>query len=594
MAPFSMLTVALMALCGIVRSAVAPLRQSFLSHSHSHSHSESSQLRAMETASLQALAAARADHKSEYWGTIQVGDPAQEFSVIFDTGSGNLIIPSTHCDTPSCTSHRRYDPSKSNSGITIDTEGDKLGVNEHPKKDATIKFGTGEIHGELFSDNMCIGSACSKVHFIGADKESDDPFMSMPFDGLLGLGFSELSIGDSFNILDTLVGKGSLPSNKFSLYLDDNDGSEISFGGYKKSYVASDVVWAPVSHQAYWQVAIDDVTLNNEKRGICQGCQVAVDSGTSMLAGPSSVVKELSAQLHLNSDCSNLDELPLLGFAFSGSILNLEPADYIDQDMGSCSLSLHPLDIPPPRGPVFVFGDPFLRRFLTVFDRDGPRVGFAVANRGDVSKDQAKRLLHSDSGSSGATPPAPPAVNPASDSDSGATAPAAVTSTSQSADTSDVSTPTDVEEVPAETNPVVEPAPVGRKATAQLVTAESAVQQAAPQESYMPTQAKIDVAPLPSWDQWTDASQVDKPAKMSLVKEGSTDSWSSMKSSWASGGASQNSWAAKGWSDLSANVAPMQRYFGDLGTGLVQESNTESKLISIPLKRTRRQSKHAH
>jgi cathepsin E len=407
MAPVSMFTVTFAAICGVGRSAVVPTRQSFLSHSDSHR--ESSQLMAMEAASLQALAAARADHKSEYWGTIQLGDPSQEFSVIFDTGSGNLIIPSTKCDTPSCSSHRRYDPAKSRSTVQIDTEGDKLGVNQGTKQDATIKFGTGEIHGELYSDSMCIGSACSKVHFIGADKESDDPFMEMPFDGLLGLGFSELSIGDGFNVLDTFVEKRSLPSNVFSLYLDDNDGSEINFGGFKKSYTSSDVVWAPVSHQAYWQVSIDDVTVNNEKRGICQGCQVAVDSGTSMLAGPSSVVKELSTQLHLSSDCSNIEEMPLLGFAVAGSILNLEPADYIDQDMGQCSLSLHPMDIPPPRGPIFVFGDPFLRRFLTVFDRDGPRVGFAVANRGGVSKEQAKLLLHPDSGTSSGTPQAPAA-----------------------------------------------------------------------------------------------------------------------------------------------------------------------------------------
>jgi hypothetical protein len=558
----------------------------------------------MEAASLQALAAARAEHKSEYWGTIQVGDPPQEFSVIFDTGSGNLIVPSTSCETPACTSHRRYDPSKSRNTVQIDTEGDKLGVNEHPKKDATIKFGTGEIHGDLFSDSMCIGSACSKVHFIGADKESDDPFMEMPFDGLLGLGFTELSMGDSFNILDSFVEKGALPSNKFSLYLDDNDGSEISFGGFKKAYAASNVVWAPVSHQAYWQVSIDDVTLNNEKKGICQGCQVAVDSGTSMLAGPSSVVKELSTQLHLNSDCSNLDELPLLGFAVAGSILNLEPSDYIDQDMGSCSLSLHAMDIPPPRGPIFVFGDPFLRRFLTVFDKDGPQVGFAVANRGGITQDQAKRLLHPDGATEGVqAAPSSVSEKKATDTNDGASDSSEAAPQSSDSSASAAGKPSDAQDTPVEAQAPTDdqPAASSRKATTQLVTAATSVEQAAPPTSDAvdtptvdtPAAAKISIAPLPSWDQWTGGATTDRSDKMSLVKAESTESWSSMKSSWSSGGAAQNSWAAKGWTDLSANVAPMQRYFGDLGTGLVQESNTEAQLISIPLKRTRRHSKHS-
>lgn len=605
---------------------MAPLHQSFLSHSHSHSRSEASQLRAMEASGLQALAAAKADHKSEYWGTIQIGDPAQEFSVIFDTGSGNLILPSKRCETPACTSHRQYDPAKA---IQIDAEGDSLGVNPKAKKDATIKFGTGEIHGELFSDSMCIGSACSKIHFIGADKESDDPFMQMPFDGLLGLGFTELSIGDSFNVLDTFVAKNALPSNKFSLYLDDNDGSEISFGGYKKSYTVGDVVWAPVSHQAYWQVEIDDVTLNNEKRGICQGCQVAVDSGTSMLAGPSSVVKELSNQLHLNSDCSNLDDLPLLGFAVAGSILNLEPADYIDQDMGSCSLSLHPMDIPPPRGPIFVFGDPFLRRFLTVFDRDGPRVGFAVANRGGVSKDQAKRLLHPDSSSSGnsgssTAVPQPPA--PAASADSGSSGDSGdqgSSSADASSDSESAASPStdaqsgfhfdkkflgtggtqrsDSESTASPSgDSAAEPAKVEADSdeTKSVPDAREATAEPAAVQRSSALTTKIHVAPLPSWDEWTGGES--KPAALSLVKADSKESWSSLTSSWKSSnvaeanGASQNSWASKGWADLSANVAPMQRYFGDLGTGLVQESDTDSKLISIALKRTRHHSKRVH
>ena len=74
--------------------------------------------------------------------------------------------------------------------------------------------------------------------------------------------------------------------------------------------------------------------------------------------------------------------MPLLGFQIGERVLNLTPDDYIDRADGQCSLALMELDVPPPKGPIFVFGDPFLRRFLTVYDKDGPSVGFAVANQG--------------------------------------------------------------------------------------------------------------------------------------------------------------------------------------------------------------------
>jgi len=89
--------------------------------------------------------------------------------------------------------------------------------------------------------------------------------------------------------------------------------------------------------------------------------------------------------------------------------LNLMPDDYMDRSSTECSFSLMALDVPPPKGPLFIFGDPFLRRFVTIFDNGnsgGPRVGFAVSNQqGGASK--ADELIAHVGGGSANTGKAP-------------------------------------------------------------------------------------------------------------------------------------------------------------------------------------------
>lgn len=334
-------------------------------------------------------------HKTEYWGEISLGTPPKAFTVIFDTGSGNLIVPSKACTSNACQTHEKYDTQQSSSGKQVGKSGQPLGADPQAKKDATVKFGTGKVHGQFYRDKLCIGSAnnCMMANFIGTDTESDAPFEQCRFDGIMGLGFKDLSMGSGFNMVDDFVGQQTLQANKFSVYLTDEGTSQISFGGYHREHAASEPFWVPVSRESYWQIGIDDVTFNNAMTGLCSGCQVAVDTGTSLLAGPSEVVQGLNTQLQLKDDCSNFDQMPLLGFAVGDKVLNLKPEDYIDRDANSCSLSLMTLDVPPPKGPLFVFGDPFLRRFLTIYDRDGPSVGFAVAQHADLAEGDAEKLL---------------------------------------------------------------------------------------------------------------------------------------------------------------------------------------------------------
>lgn len=316
-------------------------------------------------------------HKTAYWGSMSIGTPAQEFKVIFDTGSGNLIVPSSQCNGAGCKPHSKYDKSKSNTAMAV--------TNENGESSSEITFGTGQISGDFFKDQMCIGeNMCFEGNFISATQESTEPFQEIPFDGIMGLGFKDLSMGAGFNIVDDLQAKGNLPGGQFSFYLTDGGDSEVTFGGYRPEYLASDIVYAPVKVESWWQVGMDDICFNNVPQKLCDGdCEVAVDTGTSMLAGPSDLVDKLSNKVNVKDDCSNFNELPNLGFQMGNKVLNLKPDDYVDRDGSSCSFSLMALDVPPPKGPVFIFGDPFLRRFVTIFDRAKSRVGFAVAKNGD-------------------------------------------------------------------------------------------------------------------------------------------------------------------------------------------------------------------
>jgi hypothetical protein len=327
-------------------------------------------------------------HKTAYWGQVSLGSPLQHFKVIFDTGSGNLIIPSSDCNVPGCKPHHKYERKSSTTAMTIQ--------NEKGEGNAEISFGTGQISGDFYRDKMCIGdSLCIDSSFIAADKESTEPFQEIPFDGIMGLGFKDLSMGEGFNIVDDLYAKGQLPQGQISFYLTDGGDSEVTFGGYKPEYLASDIVWAPVKKESYWQVSIDDITFDNQPKNLCpDGCEVAVDTGTSMLAGPSDLVDKLSNMLGAKEDCSNYNGLPKLGFQIGDKVLNLKPDDYMDSSTNDCSFSLMALDVPPPKGPLFIFGDPFLRRFVTIFDRTAPRVGFAVAKHSDDNTPARELISH--------------------------------------------------------------------------------------------------------------------------------------------------------------------------------------------------------
>lgn len=325
--------------------------------------------------------------KLEYFGRIFVGDPSQEFIVVYDTGSGNLIIPMEDCTSKACLTHRRFNESASKTAKHLNCDG-SVPVPNSNYDGITITFGTGQVTGRCMQDKICIGAACSEGAFIAATQESTNPFSEFRFDGVLGLARESMAQSPFFALMSRLNDKLQQPLFSVFLSASDSEVSEITFGDIKRDHLASEPFWVPVvPESSYWGVRVKDITFNTKQTGLCTECLAALDTGTSEIAGPTHVINKLRKLLNVAQNCSNFHELPHLGFIIGDKILRLPPSDYVERYVEGkdsvCSLKLMTLDLPPPKGPLMILGIPFLQKYYSVYDPVNSRVALAVAKHQD-------------------------------------------------------------------------------------------------------------------------------------------------------------------------------------------------------------------
>jgi len=339
------------------------------------------------------LVRAKMLHATQYYGEITVGTPPQKFKVIFDSGSGHLLIPSTKCEDPACNGHKRYNATNSSTGVQIgwsDEPTKAIQADSDDRDVSTIFFASGNAAGEFARDMVCVSEKrCGVMDFVQLTEESDDPFKDADWDGVMGLGL-KISDANEFNVLRNLVGNASEPV--LGIYLSNDADSALSFGKIEHELIDGEIQYQPISDEGYWQVKMDDFAIAGSASGICgkDGCQAVVDTGSSMLMAPPPMVEALEKKLNVHENCSNYDSLPTLGFTFQGKTFSLTPDDYIDSqrtEQGTTGCWLGLLPVPDTgKGPLVVLGYPFLRQVYTVLDvgAEGatPRVGFGKAKHG--------------------------------------------------------------------------------------------------------------------------------------------------------------------------------------------------------------------
>mmetsp|Transcript_25650 Transcript_25650/g.44903 ORF Transcript_25650/g.44903 Transcript_25650/m.44903 type:complete len:273 (-) Transcript_25650:166-984(-) len=219
----------------------------------------------------------------------------------------------------------------------------------------------------------------------------------MRADGILGLGFSNLSDG-KLTFIQNLKAQGVISHAVFAFYLSDSDfgrmdettQSVVTIGGYNlASYAKGALAWIPVySDTGYWAVALNGISLGFSP--LYSTSVVAIlDTGTSLILGPALEVLSLTNKITTGRSCfevdgalvcdcgleHEIDEYPIIYFKLGSNYFDLKPNQYFYKFGFYCRLLISSLG----PGNFWVLGDVFLRRYYTIFDMDNSRIGLAVS-----------------------------------------------------------------------------------------------------------------------------------------------------------------------------------------------------------------------
>eukprot|EP01013_Petalomonas_cantuscygni_P002081 TRINITY_DN12102_c0_g1_i1.p1 TRINITY_DN12102_c0_g1~~TRINITY_DN12102_c0_g1_i1.p1 ORF type:complete len:420 (+),score=123.40 TRINITY_DN12102_c0_g1_i1:109-1260(+) len=312
----------------------------------------------------------------EYLGQISMGTPYQTFSLVMDTGSSNLWVSASTCTDPGCANMHKFDGSKSSTYRATQTA-------------FSIQYGTGSCSGNLAFDRVTVATAdqAIKNQQFGLATTVAPFFEQAPLvDGIFGLGMDSLAVDKVPTPLTNMQLQGIIPSRiiGISLASKNSTNSRLDLGFVDSKAYKGDLTYVPIiktlgMSYLYYTInfagmRVGTQTINGCLLGLV--CEAIVDTGTSLIVGPSTVVDPVISAIGLKQDCSNVDSLQPFCITIGAAEHCIPPSTYVLREGNQCQLGIQGMsdvDIQ-----FWILGDTFLRSTYVAVDIDKMRVGIAA------------------------------------------------------------------------------------------------------------------------------------------------------------------------------------------------------------------------
>ncbi|KAF8329360.1 aspartic peptidase domain-containing protein [Cantharellus anzutake] len=323
---------------------------------------------------------------SSYAGSIAVGTPAKSYDVILDTGSADLWLASTLCNSASCTSVPRFDPTNSSSSKNL-------------SQPFSIVYGSGSVAGSLYQDTVQMaGFSVPKQTFALATAISSG-IVNAPVSGILGLAYKGLASSGATPFWQALVEGGAWdqPLMTFTLTRFNNASkiSELEPGGvFTMGFVNSSLYTGSIEYTnlvgggtpGFWLIPMTGITVQGTQT-LSSTVSVAIDTGTTLIGGPADEIAAIYAQIPGSSQSTDPN---LQGFwqypcttkisvsiqFGGGKQWPISPADFqFVQNQGVCYGAFFETAS---TNPSWIIGDSFLKNVMSVYRYNPSSVGFAT------------------------------------------------------------------------------------------------------------------------------------------------------------------------------------------------------------------------